>query len=44
MENDGIECGLVTGQNRIIKTNMVATIGSVKKIPDLTRYKMLIKL
>ena len=27
---------------QIIKNNVVATIGSVKKIPDLTKYKMLI--
>lgn len=42
LEEEGLQCGLVTGNSLIIKENVVATIGSVKKVPDLHKYKILI--
>ncbi len=38
----GIDCGIATGSGIKLEYNMVATIGSVKKIPDLHKYKMLV--
>jgi superfamily II DNA or RNA helicase len=38
----GLKCGLSTGGGTKIEYSMVSTIGSVKKIPDLHNYKMLV--
>lgn len=37
----GLECGICSGQGKIIETNMISTIGSVKKL-NLTSFKMII--
>jgi superfamily II DNA or RNA helicase len=42
MEEAGLECGIATGKGVVVKEHMVATIGSVLKIPDLHKYKILI--
>ena len=42
IQKAGIECGIATGEGMELRWNMVATIGSVKKIPDLMKYKVLI--
>ena len=38
----GLPCGISIGTERIIDYNMIATIGSVKKISDLHNYKILV--
>ena len=42
INNAGLLCGMSTGAGCKVEYNMVSTIGSVKKIPDLHKYKMLI--
>jgi len=42
IEDAGIKCGIITtGKNKIEK-NMVVTIGSVYKVPDLNKFNVLI--
>ncbi|MFW6281357.1 MAG: helicase-related protein [bacterium] len=38
----GVDCGIISSKGNIKGYNMVSTIGSYKKIGDLTRYKMII--
>lgn len=40
--DDGIDCGICHGKSKIVKPVMVSTIGSVKKIPDFTKFKCLV--
>lgn len=39
---DGIDCGICHGKTKIIKPVMVSTMGSVKKIPDFTKFQCLV--
>jgi len=41
-EDANLECGIATGKSVVVKEHMVATIGSVFKIPDLHKYKVLV--
>jgi superfamily II DNA or RNA helicase len=38
----GIDCGICHGKGKVQGENMISTIGSYKKLGDLTRYKMVI--
>ena len=42
LNDDGVDCGICTGKGKIHGECMVSTIGSVKKITDLDRYKCVI--
>lgn len=42
MNDNGLSCGICHGKGVQLDTHMVSTIQSVKKIPDLPKYKMLI--
>ena len=38
----GVDCGVCHGKGVVYAENMISTIGSYKKLGDLTRYKMVI--